>query len=106
MIELHEELRTEVLNIRIDKLSNKIKNKMKEICYLSKNKVSDINYKYSGYQNEEQPVRSRRKSLLEKIDKYIIQQGKTNPIKEEPSQEKRKAPTPIFTGKKQQSHNQ
>ena len=45
---------------------------MKEIYFTSKDNLREFNYKFSDYKIEDPPIRKRRRTMAEKIDKYLI----------------------------------
>ena len=71
---------------------------MKTKYYVPKNSPTDVTYRFSDYVIEGDPIRTKRKSLAEQIDKYILKPRKhKNAIKEEILWENWKAPPPIYT---------
>ena len=99
MENLHKELNIDPMNVRLDRLTNKSLNKMKEMYYLPKNQQREVMYKYSDYALTEPPIRLRRKSLAERIDKHILKpRYHRNFIKDEPICTDWQPPEPIYTG--------
>ena len=96
---LHEDLNIEPMNVRIDRLACKSINKMKSLYNsIPKNENRVTRYKYSDYCIEEQPLRNRRRSVADHIDKYILKpRGHDNLLKKERSWEDWQAPPPIYT---------
>ena len=73
---------------------------MKELYYIPKNVNREIIYKYSEYSIEQEPLRSRRKSLANHIDKYILKERfQNNPIKNIKPLSDWVPPPPIYTGR-------
>ena len=88
----------EPFNVRLDRLACKTINKMREMYITPHNRIKESNYKFSDYIIEDQPIRSRRKSLADKIDKYILKPRKhLNILKTEKSWDQWEPPTPIYT---------
>ena len=99
MKKLHEDLKIEPYNIRINKLSNKLLNKMKELYHIPKNQSPYFKYKYSNYEITEEPYRSRRRSLSQRINKYILKPNNINNIIiSAPTPDKWKPPQPFYAG--------
>ena len=69
--ELHEETGIEYLNIRLSRMANKTLNKMKEIHHIPKHKTRATKYKYSDYEIPQSPHKPRKRSLAQRIEKYI-----------------------------------
>ena len=96
--DMHESLKIEPLNVRIDKLCNKVYNKIKEIYYIPKTQNRNTFYKYSDFTLENEPIRKRRKSVAQQVEKHIINPNKGyNPIKTEKPRDQWKPPKPIYT---------
>ena len=95
---LHEELDIDPLNIRLDKLACKVYNIMKTKYHVSKNSHTEANYRFPDYEIEGNPLRTKRKSLAEHIEKYILKPRRhKNAIREEILWENWKAPPSIYT---------
>ena len=62
MKDLHQELQIDPINVRIDMMSNKTINRMKELYLVSKHQDNTALYKYSDYTIQDTPSRTRRKS--------------------------------------------
>ena len=93
----HENLKIDPINVRVSKLNNKMLNKMKELYHLPKNQERFICYKYSDFEIEAEPIRSRKRSLAQHIEKYILKPRATiNHIKKEKSREDWEPPNPIY----------
>ena len=106
MSEVHDNLKLDALNVHVDKLCNKMINKMREIHYLPKREPRSITYKYSDYSIQVPPIRTRRKSIPQHMDKYLFQpRNQRNKIKDEPSIDNWKAPTPIYSSTKPSNNN-
>ena len=56
MLDLHQELKIDPLNLRIDRICNKMLNKMKDLYYIPKNKSREARYKYSDFEITNQPL--------------------------------------------------
>ena len=76
MSTLHDKYKIDAYNIRIHKLAKKCLNTL--ICNYSPN--SDLNpikkYKYSNYINENEPLKNRKRPLIQRINKYLAQKKK------------------------------
>ena len=97
MSDLHDELGFEPINVRIDQLANKMINKMKDLYYIPKDQPRLVNYKYSDFTITTPPLRSHRKTLVQKINKHILKVRKHKLLfKSEPSIANWSPPTPIF----------
>ena len=73
--EMHEKLKIEPLNIRLNKLAKKMLYRTKD-KYLSKEAVSDeAYYKLSDYILEGPPLKKRKRSLMDKVNKYIARKS-------------------------------
>ena len=96
--DLHEELDIMPLNIRISKLNNKMINKCREIHYPKKGNEIIPHYKFSDYTIKEEPLRKKKQSVAQRIDKNILKINHLkNPILKEPKIEEWTPPTPIYT---------
>ena len=96
--DLHEELDIMPLNIRISKLNNKMINKCREIHYPNKGNEIIPHYKFSDYTIKEEPLRKKKQSVAQRIDKNILKINHLkNPILKEPKIEEWTPPTPIYT---------
>ena len=97
MKELHEELNLPPLNCRFDQLANKAINRMKEYYNVPKNQERISNYKYSDYSITSPPLRTRRKSIIDRINKNIMKARKQNELfKTEPLIADWSPPQPIY----------
>lgn len=86
------------MNVRLDKLACKTLNNMKHKYYVTKNSPTDVTYKYSDFELEGEPIRTKRKSLAAKIEKHILKPRKHKSfIREERPWENWQPPPPIFT---------
>ena len=97
--ELHKETNIEPLNIRINKLSNKMLNKLKEIHFPKKdNNINIPFYKYGDYTITAPPIRNKKQTLAQRIHKNILKPNFIkNSILQEPSISQWQPPTPIYT---------
>ena len=94
---MHESLDLETFNVRISKLNNKMLNKMKEIYHIPKTENRYVRYKYSEYGINEPPIRERKRSLAQRINKYILRPANIpNPIKTVRPRDDWEPPDPIF----------
>ena len=99
MKDVHNKLKIDPMNIRIDKQCNKMINNIREQYYIPLNKTRDITYKLSDYEITTEPNRTRRRSVIQRIDKYILNpRSHKNLINETPTIDKWKPPNPIWTG--------
>ena len=97
--ELHTETNIEALNIRINKLSNKMLNKLKEIHFpKNNNNTNDTYYKYGDYTITTPPIRNKKQTLAQRINKNILKPNFIkNTILHEPTTTQWQPPTPIYT---------
>ena len=95
---LHEDLNIDPMNVRLDRLACKSINKMNSIYSHPTNENRSISYKYSDYTINEQPSRSRRRSVADHIHKYILKpRNHENILKKETPWEDWQPPPPIYT---------
>ena len=105
--EMHNEANMEPLNVRIDRQYHKILNKMKQEYYVTKDQTKEINYKYSDYTINQPTLRTRRRTIAQRIRKYI-----TGPnfhkdiIKDITPMERWKPPDPIYLAHHQPNDKQ
>ena len=98
MEDAHKELNIPPLNVRISKLNNKTLNTMKETYYVKSDQPKNITYKYSDYNINSPPLRKRRRTIAQHIDKHILKpRNHPNVIKEVDSIDTWQEPTPIYT---------
>ena len=97
--DLHDELKIQPLNTRIDKLSNKALNKMKALFYYEEGHHPKPTYKYDpDYEINDDPIYLKLPSLAQKIDEVILQPlSITNPIRNAPELHDWKPPPPVYT---------
>ena len=62
----------EPMNVRIDKLANKMLNKMKDMYFYKRDNKPIVNYKYDEYIIKMKPIRPKSQSLAKKIEKNIL----------------------------------
>ena len=104
---MHNEANMEPLNVRIDRQYHKILNKMKQEYYVTKDQTKEINYKYSDYTINQPTLRTRRRTIAQRIRKYI-----TGPnfhkdiIKDITPMERWKPPDPIYLAHHQPNDKQ
>ena len=68
---LHEKTKIDTINVRLNKLAKKMLYKAKT-RYLDRNDCSnDPYYKHSDYLIQDQPLRNKRRTIAERISKYI-----------------------------------
>ena len=68
---MHERTKMEPINVRLNKLAKKMLYKAK-IKYLDRSEdANETYYKLSDYLIMEQPLRNRRRTIPERINKYI-----------------------------------
>ena len=86
------------MNVRIDRLACKSITKMKQLYNIPKDETKITNYKYSDYIIEDQPLRTRRRSLADHIEKYLLKpRNHKNILKKETDWEDWQPPPPIYT---------
>ena len=82
IIDIHSKLKMEPMNVRIDKLANKMLNKMKDMYFYKRDNKPIVNYKYDEYIIKMKPIRPKSQSLAKKIEKNILKPNFiNNPIK-------------------------
>ena len=69
---IHEKLKIEPFNIRLNRLSKKMMYKAKEKYLNNPTKTEDLFYKLSDYTIESQPLKKKKRSIVERMDKYIF----------------------------------
>ena len=98
MKSIHEELKIMPINVRIDYLANRCLNKMKEKYINKNNDISEVTYKYGDFKIEGEPIRTKRRSLADRVQKYILDPKKhKNIIKDEKSTSEWEPPDPIYS---------
>ena len=66
--DIHEALKIESINVRLNRLSNKLLNKMKDNYMYKRNNAPVINYKFSDYEITSEPINKKSKTLAKTID--------------------------------------
>ena len=98
MKSVHEELKIMPINVRIDYLANRCINKIKDKYIPKKNHITDVNYKYGDFLIEDNPIRTKRRSIVDRVNKYILRPNNhKNIIISEKSISEWKAPSPIYS---------
>ena len=95
---LHNELNLETMNSRLSFLNNKVLNKMRDIYFPAHDRNRIRNYKYSDYTISLPPLRNRRRTIGERIQKYLLTpRNQTNVIKEELPTNEWQPPPPLYS---------
>ena len=83
----------------MNKLSNKMLNKLKEIHFpKNNNNTNDTYYKYGDYTITTPPIRNKKQTLAQRINKNILKPNFIkNTILHEPTTTQWQPPTPIYT---------
>ena len=98
--DLHKEFNIDPVNIRLDRLACKFLNTMKDMYHIPKRLNRNTKYKYSDFIIEGEPVRTRRRSLADSIEKHILnKRNHNNPIRMEKLLSDWTPPHPIYNGK-------
>ena len=98
MKDIHQELNIEPINVRISRLKNKVVNRMKENYYVKQNQDRNIFYKFSDFTLSHPPIRKRRYTVAQRIERNILNpRGHNNIIKQEPSIDNWQEPEPIYS---------
>ena len=70
---------------------------MKESYHIPKTEERFVTYKYSDFEITEPPIRARKRSLAQKVDKYLIRTSNiVNKIKTVKSREEWEPPDPVY----------
>ena len=96
--DIHEALKVESINVRLNRLSNKLLNKMKDNYMYKRNNAPVINYKFSDYEITSEPINKKSKTLAKTIDEKILRpRFARNPIKDEINYSDWRPPQPIYS---------
>ena len=70
---------------------------MKDMYYVTKDQDNEITYRFSDYTITQPPIRTRRRTIAQRINKYIIKPNNHKDIiKGVTSLDKWKPPDPIY----------
>ena len=79
-------------------MANKTINKMKELYHVPKEEERLTNYRYSDFEIKTRPLRQRKMTIAERINKFMIKpRNQLNTLKNEPNRDEWVPPDPIYT---------
>ena len=94
---MHEKLKIEPINLRLNKLAKKMLYKAKDRYCSKHNTADDIFYRLSDYAIEDPPLKTKKRSISERINKYVYNKsGRKSVLHSLPDETKWKTPTALL----------